>query len=74
MNLESKTIFVTAAAQGIGRAIAEVFVSAGAKVTATDVNLPLLYRLSMGLKLYNRTLQINLPYNPLSGRSNLMFL
>ena len=33
-----KTAFVTAAAQGIGRAIAEKLASEGAKVTATDLN------------------------------------
>ena len=46
MDFRSKTIFITAAAQGIGRAIAEVFVSEGAKVTATDVNFHLLSTLN----------------------------
>lgn len=36
--LEGKTAIVTAAAQGIGRAIAEMFVQQGAKVYATDIN------------------------------------
>lgn len=40
--LEGKTVVVTAAAQGIGRATAERFVSLGAKVIATDINLDLL--------------------------------
>src|ERR1700688_556840 len=35
--LEGKVAFVTAAGQGIGRAIAEAFVAEGAKVIATDV-------------------------------------
>lgn len=37
--LAGKTAFITAAAQGIGRACAEAFASEGARVIATDVNL-----------------------------------
>lgn len=40
--LEGKTAFVTAAGQGIGRAIAEAFVREGARVIATDLNAGLL--------------------------------
>ena len=36
--LKGKKAFVTAAAQGIGRAVAEAFVGEGADVTATDIN------------------------------------
>jgi 2-dehydro-3-deoxy-L-fuconate 4-dehydrogenase len=36
--LSGKTAFITAAAQGIGRAIAEAFVAEGAKVIATDLD------------------------------------
>jgi 2-keto-3-deoxy-L-fuconate dehydrogenase len=36
--LKGKTALVTAAAQGIGRAIAEAFVAEGAKVWATDLD------------------------------------
>ncbi len=36
--LDTKTAFVTAAAQGIGRATAIAFLQAGAKVIATDIN------------------------------------
>lgn len=36
--LAGKTAFVTAAGQGIGRAVATAFVNAGAKVIATDIN------------------------------------
>jgi 2-keto-3-deoxy-L-fuconate dehydrogenase len=38
MTLENKTALITAAAQGIGRASAEVLARAGARVIATDVN------------------------------------
>lgn len=44
--LDGKTVLVTAAAQGIGRATALAFARAGARVHATDVNLPLLHDLS----------------------------
>ena len=37
-DLSGKFVFITAAAQGIGRASVEAFVAAGAKVVATDVN------------------------------------
>jgi 2-keto-3-deoxy-L-fuconate dehydrogenase len=37
--LQGKTCFLTAAAQGIGRAVAEAFIAEGAKVIATDKNL-----------------------------------
>lgn len=38
MRLEGKRILVTAAAQGIGRAVAEAFAREGAQVLATDIN------------------------------------
>lgn len=40
--LEGKTAFVTAAGQGIGRAVAEKFAEQGARVFATDINSALL--------------------------------
>jgi 2-keto-3-deoxy-L-fuconate dehydrogenase len=40
--LAGKTVFVTAAGQGIGRATAELFASEGATVLATDINGDLL--------------------------------
>ena len=45
MRLKGKTAFITAAGQGIGRAIAETFQAEGAQVTATDLNGDLLARL-----------------------------
>ena len=43
--LQGKTAFITAAGQGIGRAIAEAFVHEGANVMATDINAALLHAL-----------------------------
>lgn len=43
--LEGKTCFVTAAAQGIGRASVESFLREGARVIATDINLNILKEL-----------------------------
>ena len=43
--LQGKTAFITAAGQGIGRAIAEAFVQEGAQVIATDINAALLHAL-----------------------------
>lgn len=45
-SLAGKTALVTAAAQGIGRAIALAFAAEGAKVMATDINLDRLEELS----------------------------
>lgn len=42
MRLNGKRAFITAAGQGIGRAIAENYASEGAEVTATDINPDLL--------------------------------
>ena len=44
--LHGKTAFITAAGQGIGRAIAEAFVREGAQVIATDINPGLLASLA----------------------------
>ena len=43
--LQGKTAFVTAAGQGIGRAIVEAFVREGATVIASDINAALLHAL-----------------------------
>lgn len=40
--LDGKRVLVTAAAQGIGRACAERFITEGAKVIATDINMDVL--------------------------------
>ncbi len=45
MQLTGKQVVVTAAAQGIGRATAEAFSRAGARVWATDINVPKLEEL-----------------------------
>ena len=42
MRLEGKKAFITAAAQGIGRAISETFIAEGADVVAVDLNSDLL--------------------------------
>jgi 2-keto-3-deoxy-L-fuconate dehydrogenase len=42
MRLQGKTAFLTAAGQGIGRAVAEAFVREGARVIASDLNEGLL--------------------------------
>ena len=44
--LLGKTAFITAAGQGIGRAIVEAFLREGAQVIATDVNAALLHALA----------------------------
>ncbi|MDX1782331.1 MAG: SDR family oxidoreductase, partial [Thalassovita sp.] len=44
--LAGKRAFVTAAGQGIGRAIAEAYITEGAQVTATDLNGDLLQDLA----------------------------
>ena len=44
--LAGKTAFVTAAGQGIGRAVAEAFAHEGARVIATDLNVALLETLA----------------------------
>jgi 2-keto-3-deoxy-L-fuconate dehydrogenase len=46
MRLQGKRAFITAAGQGIGRAIATAFAHEGAEVTATDLNPDLLTGLS----------------------------
>jgi 2-keto-3-deoxy-L-fuconate dehydrogenase len=35
---KDRVVLVTAAAQGIGRAVAQAFIAAGARVWATDIN------------------------------------
>lgn len=44
--LEGKTALITAAAQGIGRASAELFAAEGARVIATDINVAALSELA----------------------------
>ena len=48
--LTGKTAFVTAAGQGIGRAVVQAFVREGARVIATDINEELLAALKDDLQ------------------------
>jgi 2-keto-3-deoxy-L-fuconate dehydrogenase len=57
-NLSNSVVVVTAAAQGIGRAAAEAFIRAGAKVWATDVNEEKLREISGGPTLQRRKLDV----------------
>jgi len=56
--LAGKTAFITAAGQGIGRATAEAFVRAGARVVATDINERLLADLARETGCETRRLDV----------------
>jgi 3-oxoacyl-[acyl-carrier protein] reductase len=58
MKLMNKTAIITAAARGIGRAIAEAFVNNGAKVVAVDVSEAALQHLERELGIKNDSLSI----------------
>lgn len=57
-DLTGKTVLITAAAQGIGRASAEAFARAGAKVVATDINVTLLAELEAIPNVTTRVLDV----------------
>jgi 2-keto-3-deoxy-L-fuconate dehydrogenase len=56
--LAGKTAFLTAAGQGIGRAVAEAFVREGAHVIATDISAALLQRLAADTGCTTRVLDV----------------
>jgi 2-keto-3-deoxy-L-fuconate dehydrogenase len=56
--LASKTAFLTAAGQGIGRAVAEAFIREGARVIATDINDELLADLARATGCETRRLDV----------------
>jgi 2-keto-3-deoxy-L-fuconate dehydrogenase len=57
-DLTGKIVLITAAAQGIGRASAEAFAKAGAKVIATDINAALLAELDGLPNITTRVLDV----------------
>jgi 2-keto-3-deoxy-L-fuconate dehydrogenase len=57
-HLAGKTVVITAAAQGIGRASALAFAAAGATVHATDINEPLLSELGKTAGIATRKLDV----------------
>jgi 2-keto-3-deoxy-L-fuconate dehydrogenase len=57
-DLSGKTVLITAAAQGIGRASAEAFARAGAKVVATDINMDKLAELDGMAGITTRRLDV----------------
>ncbi len=59
--LQGKTAFVTAAAQGIGRATALAFAREGARVVATDINADLLATLAQECGCQTRLLDVTDP-------------
>ncbi len=56
--LQGKTAFITAAGQGIGRAIVEAFVREGAAVIATDINPALLQAVAQATGCQTRVLDV----------------
>jgi len=56
--LAGKTAFITAAGQGIGRAVAEAYVREGARVIATDINEELLADLARATRCETRRLDV----------------
>ncbi|MBB3659979.1 2-keto-3-deoxy-L-fuconate dehydrogenase [Rhizobium sp. BK650] len=57
-NLSAKTVLITAAGQGIGRATALAFAAAGAKVHATDINVDALSTLAAEARVSTHKLNV----------------
>ncbi|MGR9173272.1 SDR family oxidoreductase [Rhizobium sp. KDH_Rht_773_N] len=57
-NLSGKTVLITAAGQGIGRATAFAFAAAGARVHATDINRDALAALAAGTGIATHKLNV----------------
>jgi len=57
-SLAGRTVFITAAAQGIGRASVQAFAQAGARVIATDINARTLAELARDDRIVPRVLDV----------------
>ena len=68
MLLSGKKIFITAAGQGIGRAITEKFIKEKGSVLATDIN----YELIKGIRSEKKQLDVLDKYDLQKTISNLM--
>ena len=69
--LEGKTALVTAAAQGIGRAVAESFASEGCRVIATDINMDRMSELNLIDGILTRHLDVLDPVEVKSVTSDI---
>ena len=56
MNFNKKTVFVTGAAVGIGRAVAIKFAQGGANLVLTDINIEALKRVEKEAEVYTKNI------------------